>query len=113
MTPISLALIGNKCDLRRKEQLSEEHIKEFCEEHGFLKFFESSAKDGTNVNEAMHYLLEKAVEMKLLEDKRSAENSNNNKNAAKPKSNNNNTITMNGTNAPADNQKANTTGGCC
>ena len=47
---ILMVLVGNKCDLEDKRQVSYEEGKELADKNEFL-FFESSAKDGTNVDE--------------------------------------------------------------
>ena len=43
-------LIGNKCDLEHRRQVSPEEGKKFAEEHG-LMFLETSAKTAHNVEE--------------------------------------------------------------
>eukprot|EP01133_Synstelium_polycarpum_P003903 gene3903-4517_t len=48
---VTIALIGNKCDLESSRQVSTSEAKDFATEHGLL-FFETSAKTGTNVDEA-------------------------------------------------------------
>ena len=47
---IFMVLVGNKCDLEDKRQVSYEEGKELADKNEML-FFESSAKDGINVNE--------------------------------------------------------------
>jgi len=47
---ILICLIGNKCDLEERRAVSTEDGKKFAEENNLL-FFETSAKDGTNINE--------------------------------------------------------------
>ena len=47
---IFMVLVGNKCDLEDKRQVSYEEGKEYADKNELL-FFESSAKDGINVNE--------------------------------------------------------------
>ena len=47
---ILICLVGNKTDLNDKRIVSEEDGKNFAEQNG-LMFFETSAKDGTNINE--------------------------------------------------------------
>ena len=47
---IFMVLVGNKCDLEDKRQVSYEEGKELADKNELL-FFESSAKDGINVNE--------------------------------------------------------------
>ena len=43
-------MLGNKCDLNDKRQVTTEEAKKFAEENN-LKFFETSALDGTNIEE--------------------------------------------------------------
>ena len=47
---ILICLIGNKCDLDTKRVVSSEEGQQFAEENNLL-FFETSAKDGTNIQE--------------------------------------------------------------
>ena len=47
---IFMVLVGNKCDLEDKRQVSFEEGKELADKNEML-FFESSAKDGINVDE--------------------------------------------------------------
>lgn len=51
-----LVLIGNKCDLPEADRkISFQQGQKFADKYG-LKFFECSAKDGTNVNEAFDFI---------------------------------------------------------
>ena len=52
---IIIALCGNKLDLSERRQVSEEDVKK-CEELENLMWKETSAKDGTNVNEVFKEL---------------------------------------------------------
>ena len=52
---VKLILIGNKCDLVNQRQVSVEEGENYAKKFN-IKFFESSAKDGTNVNELFFYL---------------------------------------------------------
>ena len=50
-----IILVGNKCDLANERQVSFEEGENFSKKYN-IKFFEASAKDGTNVNELFFYL---------------------------------------------------------
>eukprot|EP00771_Trimastix_marina_P002619 gnl/Trimastix_PCT/3760.p1 GENE.gnl/Trimastix_PCT/3760~~gnl/Trimastix_PCT/3760.p1 ORF type:complete len:207 (+),score=19.08 gnl/Trimastix_PCT/3760:70-690(+) len=52
--PIPSILLANKTDLG--PQLPDD-MTGFCEQHGFLTWFATSAKENTNVTPAIHYLL--------------------------------------------------------
>ena len=43
-------LVGNKCDIKNERKISIEQGKEFAQKYG-MKFFETSAKNATNVTE--------------------------------------------------------------
>jgi GTPase SAR1 family protein len=44
-------LVGNKCDLAEKRQVTYEQAKEFADQYG-MKYMETSAKSAENVSEA-------------------------------------------------------------
>ena len=44
-------LVGNKCDMENDRKVTTEQGKEFAAQYG-MQFFETSAKNSTNVNEA-------------------------------------------------------------
>ena len=44
-------LVGNKCDMENERKVTVEQGKDFATQYG-MKFFETSAKDSTNVAEA-------------------------------------------------------------
>ena len=48
-------LVGNKSDLEKERKVSKEEGEEFAKKHN-IKFYESSAKEGFNVNEIFEYL---------------------------------------------------------
>ncbi|KAJ7997547.1 hypothetical protein DPEC_G00230140 [Dallia pectoralis] len=55
---IATVLLANKCDQGR-EVLTNNNIKmdQFCKDNGFAGWFETSAKDNTNINEAANFLV--------------------------------------------------------
>ena len=56
---IPAILIRNKVDLLENDQNNddEEKIKEFCQNNNFLQCFKTSAKMGTNIDNAMDFLI--------------------------------------------------------
>ena len=52
---VKTILVGNKCDLINERQVSFEEGENFAKKWN-IKFFEASAKDGTNVNELFFYI---------------------------------------------------------
>ena len=63
---ISLVLIGNKSDLER--QISYENCEKFSEDLN-IKYFESSALSGENVNEFFDYLVNEIINKKNIMEK--------------------------------------------
>jgi small GTP-binding protein len=63
-TNLPSILIRNKVDLLENDDNNddEEKIKEFCESHSFLRCFKTSAKTGTNIDEAMNFLIEHIID---------------------------------------------------
>jgi len=53
-TSIACILVGNKCDLTMTRQVSEEEAKELAKHFDNCPFFETSAKERTNVHEIFH-----------------------------------------------------------
>ena len=53
---VPLVLIGNKIDLENERVVSKEEGEKLAEKYN-IEFFECSAKNGTNVNEAFQYLV--------------------------------------------------------
>jgi small GTP-binding protein len=66
--PIPCILLGNKIDLVSGGPWgkTKEEMQAFVEAHGFLQFFETSAKDGTNIDAAakalIQYILDHGIE---------------------------------------------------
>lgn len=58
---IKMILIGNKIDLPR--EVSKEEGKKLAEQHG-IKYFETSAKDGSGIDECMQAIVYETVEGK-------------------------------------------------
>ena len=56
-------LLGNKCDLKHKIDVTEEEVNEFCEEKN-LEWFETSAKENINLEESFHKIVELILEGK-------------------------------------------------
>ncbi|XP_078512360.1 ras-related protein Rab-38 [Lissotriton helveticus] len=61
-TPISTVLLANKCD-QRKDVLINNGIKmdQYCKENGFVGWFETSAKDNINIDEASRCLVKHII----------------------------------------------------
>jgi small GTP-binding protein len=59
--PVPTLLIGNKIDLLTKRgdwETTRIKIEELTQEKGFIHFFETSAKDGTNLEESIMFLVD-------------------------------------------------------
>jgi len=54
-SPLSLVLFGNKCDKTDEIKVKEEDIENIKEKYN-LRYFKTSAKDGTNVQNIFEYL---------------------------------------------------------
>ncbi|XP_044256558.1 ras-related protein Rab-38 isoform X3 [Tribolium madens] len=66
-SPIPCVLLANKCD-QQKEGLVNHPSKmdEYCKENGFTTWFETSAKDNINIDEAANALVKKILENDTL-----------------------------------------------
>ena len=60
---INLILIGNKCDLKDKRVVSEEEGLKEAQNYK-ISYFETSAKDGINVEKSLDDLIEKIIAKK-------------------------------------------------
>ena len=69
---VFMVLIGNKCDLEKNREVSEEEGREFAEKYGML-FFETSAKTGKNVEEVFKESV-KIIAQKIKENYYDLEN---------------------------------------
>ncbi|MGH0146191.1 UNVERIFIED_CONTAM: hypothetical protein FKN15_007929 [Acipenser sinensis] len=57
--PIPVVLLANKCDKKKDGNGdNSSNMDQFCKESGFLGWFETSAKDNINVEEAARFLVE-------------------------------------------------------
>ncbi|XP_073685856.1 ras-related protein Rab-38b [Garra rufa] len=59
---ISTVLLANKCDQNR-DFLTNNSLKmdQYCKENGFVGWFETSAKDNININEAANFLVKHII----------------------------------------------------
>eukprot|EP00771_Trimastix_marina_P000941 gnl/Trimastix_PCT/1977.p1 GENE.gnl/Trimastix_PCT/1977~~gnl/Trimastix_PCT/1977.p1 ORF type:complete len:233 (+),score=22.21 gnl/Trimastix_PCT/1977:51-701(+) len=64
---IPVVLLANKADLVDDEWTNRSQMERFCEEHGFCGWFESSAKDRVNIDEAGEFLVRKILDSGLLQ----------------------------------------------
>ncbi len=55
-------VLGNKCDIQDR-QVSKEEAQNWCANNGLIPFWETSAKDATNVERAFHAAVERVVEL--------------------------------------------------
>lgn len=57
--PIPAILLANKCDQKKENSVqSSSQLDHFCKENGFVAWFETSAKDNINIDEAARCLVE-------------------------------------------------------
>lgn len=59
--PIPAVLLANKCDQKKDNSQSPSQIDQFCKDHGFIGWFETSAKDNINIDEATRFLVENMI----------------------------------------------------
>ncbi|XP_044914108.1 ras-related protein Rab-32 isoform X1 [Felis catus] len=57
-SPIPAVLLANKCDQKKDGGQNPSQLDQFCKEHGFTGWFETSAKDNINIDEAARFLVE-------------------------------------------------------
>ena len=82
-------LVGNKCDLEKERQVTEENAKQYATENN-MEFMEVSAKDGTNIENMFNSSLQKLLEEKNKDEINSSENKNVSDNYKKNVSSNSN-----------------------
>jgi len=96
--PIPVVLLANKCDLAGKEGICQDRrqMDKFCEENGFIAWFETSAKSSVGIEDAA-----KALVAKIMED------------SPAPKKKEKDTIVIKDNNNKKPQQKPQDDGGCC
>ncbi|NXD71706.1 RAB32 protein, partial [Eolophus roseicapillus] len=57
-SPIPVVLLANKCDQKKDSSQNPSQMDQFCREGGFVGWFETSAKDNINIDEAARFLVE-------------------------------------------------------
>ena len=62
----NVVLIGNKCDLVEERKVTQEEIETFIKDNNII-YFETSAKDGKNIDESFYHIAE--ILMKQNENK--------------------------------------------
>jgi len=63
----NIVLIGNKSDLVRQRQVTEEEIESYIKDNK-LKYFETSAKNGKNIDECFYFIAEQLMEQNERRD---------------------------------------------
>ena len=66
--PVSIVLFGNKYDKKEQMVVNDDDIELLKKKYNF-KYFATSAKDGTNVQEAFEYLIKTIIKAKGLLEK--------------------------------------------
>lgn len=61
---IPVVLLANKCDIRHAA-VPTEHIAKFCKENNIGAWYVTSAKENTNIDEAIRYLVENVLRAKI------------------------------------------------
>ena len=77
----NIVALGNKCDLINEKEINKEDIDEFINKKN-LKYFETSAKEGKNIDECFDYIMKKLItqfNMNNINDKNNLQNSSYNK----------------------------------
>ena len=57
----NVVIIGNKCDLTESREVTEEEINDFIKDNN-ITYFETSAKDGKNIDECFNHMAKKLIE---------------------------------------------------
>jgi small GTP-binding protein len=60
-SPIPCILLANKSDLKHQRAVTKSEIEELCKECNFLSWHETSAKENTGIDEAIHVLVDELL----------------------------------------------------
>jgi Ras-related protein Rab-7A len=52
-----IVLIGNKCDKCKERKVKDSQIKQYCESHNNIPYFETRAKNDVNVEKAFEEIV--------------------------------------------------------
>ena len=65
--PIPCLLLGNKIDLVSDGNWgkNKQEMEEYCQQNNFIGFFETSARNGTNIDEAARFLVKYVIDNKI------------------------------------------------
>jgi len=61
-------VLGNKCDLAQRRQVSESKAKVWCKSKNNIPYFETSAKDAVNVDQAFQVIAQEALKQEAVQD---------------------------------------------
>ena len=61
-------LIGNKTDLKNDINVKNEDIEKYCKDHNNMPYFNASAQDNTNVEDAFNKVADLAYEKNAKEE---------------------------------------------
>jgi len=64
---IPIILLGNKCDLDNKREVSKEEAEQFAKENN-LKYFETSAKNNINIKEGFEEIANKIYDTNIINE---------------------------------------------
>uniref|UniRef100_A0A6A7G8J4 Ras-related protein rab-7a n=1 Tax=Hirondellea gigas TaxID=1518452 RepID=A0A6A7G8J4_9CRUS len=61
-------VLGNKSDLQQRRQVSEAKAKKWCKEKNNVPYFETSAKESVNVDQAFQVIAQEALRQEAVQD---------------------------------------------
>lgn len=64
--PIPVILLGNKSDLQTEQFMTDEEMKDYCKNNGFIGYYKVSAKNGNDIETAMNYLIDEIQNNKFI-----------------------------------------------